>query len=160
VSEHHGVPKEKAAVETFGALKEQYGDWHLAVGHHWQLKKWTQDSGGSQKKLAITHRQMTPPPRHSCTASGPRQGQCCKRNLERADVQEEALGTSGMQQRHMELGRKWAIMSGKQQDFQGDPRIGNCKENNRIFHQDSKKSVRTLWRGPPSQKRKKRLRRV
>jgi hypothetical protein len=26
VSEHHGVPKEKAAVETFGALKEQYGD--------------------------------------------------------------------------------------------------------------------------------------
>jgi hypothetical protein len=32
-AEHEEVPKEEAAVETFGALKEQYGDWHLVIGH-------------------------------------------------------------------------------------------------------------------------------
>jgi hypothetical protein len=26
------VPKEEGTAETLGALKEQYGDWHLAVG--------------------------------------------------------------------------------------------------------------------------------
>jgi hypothetical protein len=41
-AEHEEVPKEEATVETFGALKEQYGDWHIAVGHHQKLQKWTQ----------------------------------------------------------------------------------------------------------------------
>jgi hypothetical protein len=31
-AEHEEVPKGEAAVETFGALKEQYGDWQIAVG--------------------------------------------------------------------------------------------------------------------------------
>jgi DNA repair exonuclease SbcCD ATPase subunit len=33
-AEHEEVPKKKDAVETFGALKERYGDWHLAVRCH------------------------------------------------------------------------------------------------------------------------------
>jgi hypothetical protein len=33
-AEHEEVPKEEAIVETFGALKERYGDQHQAVGHH------------------------------------------------------------------------------------------------------------------------------
>ncbi|PNF23401.1 Cytochrome P450 9e2 [Cryptotermes secundus] len=41
-SEHQNFPKEEAAVETVGALEDRYGDWHLIVGHHRQLKKWTQ----------------------------------------------------------------------------------------------------------------------
>jgi hypothetical protein len=33
VVEHQEVPKEEATVETVVALEDQYGDWHLAVGH-------------------------------------------------------------------------------------------------------------------------------
>jgi hypothetical protein len=41
VVEHQEVPKEEAAVKTVRAQKEQYGNQHLAVWHHQQLKKWT-----------------------------------------------------------------------------------------------------------------------
>jgi hypothetical protein len=44
---HEVVPKEKAAIKTVRALKEQYGDQYLAVKHCQQLKKRTQGSGGS-----------------------------------------------------------------------------------------------------------------
>jgi hypothetical protein len=40
-SEHHEVPEEEAMVETIGALEDQYGDRHLAVGHCRQSKKQT-----------------------------------------------------------------------------------------------------------------------
>jgi hypothetical protein len=50
---------EEAAVKTFGALKEQYEDWHLAVRRQGQLKRWTQGNSGSQKKLATGCRRMT-----------------------------------------------------------------------------------------------------
>jgi hypothetical protein len=30
--EHEEVPKEEVTVETLGALKKRYGDWHLVVG--------------------------------------------------------------------------------------------------------------------------------
>jgi hypothetical protein len=36
--EHEKVPKEEAAVETFGTKKEWYRDWHLAVGRFRQPK--------------------------------------------------------------------------------------------------------------------------
>jgi hypothetical protein len=36
---HEEVPKEEAAVETVRALRERYGDQHIALGHHQQLKK-------------------------------------------------------------------------------------------------------------------------
>jgi hypothetical protein len=52
IAEHQEVPKEVAAVETIGALKDQYGDRHLAIGRRQQLKKRTQGNGGSQKKSA------------------------------------------------------------------------------------------------------------
>jgi multidrug resistance efflux pump len=52
-TEHEEVPKEEAVLETFGALKEWYGDWHLAVRRRSQLKKQTQGNGGSWKKLAV-----------------------------------------------------------------------------------------------------------
>jgi hypothetical protein len=32
VAKHQEVPNEEAEVETVGALKDRYGDWHLAVG--------------------------------------------------------------------------------------------------------------------------------
>jgi hypothetical protein len=59
VTEHEVVPKEEAAVKPFRALKKQHGDWHLAIRHRDQTKKWTQGNGGSQKKLAAVHRGMT-----------------------------------------------------------------------------------------------------
>jgi hypothetical protein len=58
-SKHQESPKEEATVETFKALKERYGDRHLAVGHHRKLKKRIQGDGGSQKKLTTTRKQMT-----------------------------------------------------------------------------------------------------
>jgi hypothetical protein len=47
VAVHGEVLKEEASVGTVRALKEQYGDRHLAVGRLRQLKKRTQNDGGS-----------------------------------------------------------------------------------------------------------------
>lgn len=38
-AEQQHTPMEEAEVENIGALVDQYGDWHLAPGHHWQPKK-------------------------------------------------------------------------------------------------------------------------
>jgi hypothetical protein len=46
---HEEVPKEEAAVETIGALKKRYGDWHLAVGCRRQPTKRTQGDSGSRQ---------------------------------------------------------------------------------------------------------------
>jgi hypothetical protein len=67
---HEEVPREERTVR---ALKKRYGDKHLAVGYHQQLKKWTQGDGGSRKKLAATCRGMT---RHAIPA--PRKGHGCQ----------------------------------------------------------------------------------
>jgi hypothetical protein len=37
-AEHEEVPKEEAAVETFGVLKEQYRDQHLSIRRRDQQK--------------------------------------------------------------------------------------------------------------------------
>jgi hypothetical protein len=59
VAEHQEVHTEEAVVETIEALQDQDGEWHLAVGHHRQLKKWAQSDGESWQKLATVCRQMT-----------------------------------------------------------------------------------------------------
>jgi hypothetical protein len=59
IAVHQKVPYGEAKVETVRAQEDRYGDWHLAVGRHRQQKKWTQGYGGSRKKLAATHQQMT-----------------------------------------------------------------------------------------------------
>jgi hypothetical protein len=48
-SDHQEVPKEEIAMETNGALEDRYGDRHLVIECHQQLKKQTQGDGGSQK---------------------------------------------------------------------------------------------------------------
>jgi hypothetical protein len=53
---HQEVPKEEAAVKTVRALKEHYGDQHLAIGHCRQLQKWTQGDGGSRTKPEVCTR--------------------------------------------------------------------------------------------------------
>jgi hypothetical protein len=53
-AEHDEVPKEEAAVETFGASKKRHRDRHLAIRCRSQPKKRTQGNGGSWKKLATT----------------------------------------------------------------------------------------------------------
>jgi hypothetical protein len=58
------VPKEEATEETFGPMKEWYGDRQLAVGHHRKLKKQTQGDCESQKKLVTTCNHMIIPARH------------------------------------------------------------------------------------------------
>jgi hypothetical protein len=59
IAVHENVPKEEAAVESFGALKERYGDRHPAVGRRRQPKKRTQDDGGSRQKLAAARGRLT-----------------------------------------------------------------------------------------------------
>jgi hypothetical protein len=39
IVENQELSKEEAIVETFGALKEPYGDWHLAIGCHQQAQE-------------------------------------------------------------------------------------------------------------------------
>jgi hypothetical protein len=56
---HPEVPNEETEVETVRALEDRYGKWHLAVQRQRQMKKQTQDDGGSRKKLAAACRQMT-----------------------------------------------------------------------------------------------------
>jgi hypothetical protein len=46
-------------VEAFRALKKWHGDWHLPIRWRSQPKKWTQGNGGSQQKLAASHKRMT-----------------------------------------------------------------------------------------------------
>jgi hypothetical protein len=58
-STHQEVPKEEAAVETFGALKERYRDRHLAVGSRRKPKKQTPEEVG--RRL-----QSDDQPRHFC----------------------------------------------------------------------------------------------
>jgi hypothetical protein len=69
---HQEVPKEEAAVEIIGAMKDWLGDRHLAVGHHRQLKKRTRGDGGSRQKLAAAQGRLT---RHAAPA--PRKGHGC-----------------------------------------------------------------------------------
>jgi seryl-tRNA synthetase len=59
VAVHEEVPEEEATMETFGALKKWHEDRCLALGRCQKLKKGTQDSGGSWKKLAAACRRMT-----------------------------------------------------------------------------------------------------
>jgi hypothetical protein len=59
VAVHEEVPEEDAAVKTFGALKKQHGDWHLAVRCCRNPNKQTQGNGGTRKKLAAACRGMT-----------------------------------------------------------------------------------------------------
>jgi hypothetical protein len=43
---HEEVPKEEARLQTFGVLKEQQRDQHLAITHNSQPKKRMQGNGG------------------------------------------------------------------------------------------------------------------
>jgi hypothetical protein len=108
------VPKEGAILKTVRALKKQYGDLCLPIGHHWQLQNWTQGDGGSWKKLAPICRRMT------CGAGVAwykgrsmqsyrtdgwtdmmeklDQGQDCTKNPKRMNVWEETWGRTGRHQ--------------------------------------------------------------
>jgi hypothetical protein len=50
---HEVIPEEKAAVKTVRPLKEQYGDWYLAVKHRQQPKKQTQGSNWDNNRRAV-----------------------------------------------------------------------------------------------------------
>jgi hypothetical protein len=56
---HEEVPKKEATVNPIRTLKKRHADRHLPIGRLGQPKKWTQDNGGSQKKLAATCRGTT-----------------------------------------------------------------------------------------------------
>jgi hypothetical protein len=58
-AEHQDVPNEETMAETTGALEDQFGEWHLAIGRCQQLKKWIQGDGGSRQKLATSCRWFT-----------------------------------------------------------------------------------------------------
>jgi hypothetical protein len=51
--------KRPAALESFGEVRERYGDRHLAAGRGRQPRKRTQGNGESGKKLTAARRQMT-----------------------------------------------------------------------------------------------------
>jgi hypothetical protein len=129
-SEHQEVPKEEAALDTIGVMKERYRDRHLAVRRSGQPKKLTQGNGGSRKKLAAACRGMT---RHAGVArrngrghTGLKveqrrrkiadHGQCLKGNLEKTDVREETSGETGRHQWTKEPRLKKAATSEEGED--------------------------------------------
>jgi hypothetical protein len=75
-------------------------------------------------------------------SSGTRQGQCCKRNLNRMGVREETSGATGIQQWNKGLILKGAATSRKRediwQDLQEGSRAVDHEANSRAFSQDSK----------------------
>jgi hypothetical protein len=56
VVERQEIQNEEAAVGTFRALEDRYGDRHVAVGRTLQQKKRTQGNGKFRKKLAAVRR--------------------------------------------------------------------------------------------------------
>lgn len=73
-AEQEEFPQEEAAVETFRALEEGYGDQHLAIRCLSQSKKQTQDSSRSRKNLHTGQGQLTSHAIHAWY-----KGQCCHR---------------------------------------------------------------------------------
>jgi hypothetical protein len=64
VAMYEEVPKEEATVKTARALKERYGNQHVALGHGLQLKKRAQ--GEPRRKLATACRGVTCHARAAC----------------------------------------------------------------------------------------------
>jgi hypothetical protein len=117
-------------VKSIRALKKQYGNRNLAVGHCWQLQKWTRAMLGPGKGWLLSA--------EGCLAvqewhgirdaviqgwwlNGDddgigRAGTVLQGNLNWMDVGEETLGATGMQQLHKEPRPKRAITSGKQEN--------------------------------------------
>jgi hypothetical protein len=56
---HEEIPKQEAAVKSFGALKKRHLDRYLIVGRRGKSKERAQVIGGSQKKLAAVRRGTT-----------------------------------------------------------------------------------------------------
>jgi hypothetical protein len=102
VEENQEAHNEEAAVDTIRTQEDRYGDRHLAVGHRWQPKKWTQGGGGSQQKMTVASRGMT---FHAIQAL--HKGHCCQgqgytKYLERTDGRQDMMEGLGMQQWHKE----------------------------------------------------------
>jgi hypothetical protein len=97
---HEEVPKEDAAMKTFGALKKRHGDRHLVGRRRGQPKKRTQGDGGSRKQLAAACRGMArraiPATRKGHGHQGPG-----KDNVVQGP-RKETSGQTGMQQRYKE----------------------------------------------------------
>jgi hypothetical protein len=47
----HGDPKGGTYEETIRALEDRFGEQHLVIGYHNQLKIWTQDDGDPCRSL-------------------------------------------------------------------------------------------------------------
>jgi hypothetical protein len=90
-SEQQEVPKEDAAVGTFGTVNKHHGDRHLAIGRHGQPKKRTQGNGGFQKKLPTAYRRMNLRAIPVWCKGHSRQGPC-RDSVERGDPKGRTLG--------------------------------------------------------------------
>jgi hypothetical protein len=55
----HGVHKGVTYEEIVGATDDQFGDQHLAIGYHSQLKTKTQDKGEPLQEFATTVEELT-----------------------------------------------------------------------------------------------------
>jgi hypothetical protein len=182
----HEVPKEDAIGETFGALKEWFRDRHLAVMRCSQLKKWTQGNGGSWKKLATTCRGMTRCAIPAWRTGHYHQGQgkdkavprthkgqtSRKRHWEKLKGIIRIRNQGSRQQLHLKKERTTGNgITG--QSRRQEPHLGSRTTPNQTFRKTAeqeiakqivrtstrlqKMSVRTLGRGPPPPKRKKKL---
>jgi hypothetical protein len=115
-SEHQEVPKEEAALDTVGVMKERCRDRHLAVRRSGQPKKLTQGNGGSRKKLAAACRRngrRTVEQRRQKIAD---RGHCLKGNLEKTDLREETSGDTGRHQWNKEPRLKKHLTSEEGED--------------------------------------------
>jgi hypothetical protein len=146
-------------VKTVRALKKRYGDWHLAIGRHWQLKKWNQGNGGSQKKLTTTCRGMirgaTPAsckgrghqgPGRDNVARGISKGQTFRKRR-RAQLEcSNIIRRQGLKER-LYLGSRRTLSK----TFKHIVELEIAKQRVRTSIRLPKMSVRTSWKGWPLQ---------
>jgi hypothetical protein len=165
VAEQQDIPKEETAVETIGALKDQYMDRHLSVRRRRQYSKQTQGHGESRQKLAAARirmaRRAVPAPRKGHGHQGPGKDSVAKGTPKG--------GTFGKRRR----ARPECNNGIRKRDLNQQLRLGSKGNINETFRQtlsleivkrtvESSVRIRkmsdwTLWRSWPSPKRKKRL---
>jgi hypothetical protein len=140
------APKEEAAVETFGALKERHG--RPASRRTAQPATDETDPGQWWVPEEVGRRlQRDDPPCHSCTAQGilfpgRRQGQ------ERMDIREEASSETERHQWNKGPRFKEGTTSEEGEDIREElrenHRAGDREANSRVFCQDSKNECQNI----------------
>jgi hypothetical protein len=138
-------------------MKKLHRGWHVVAGRCRKPKEWTLCNGGSRKKLAATHREMT-----CCAKVARRKGHRHKGQNKDGVLQKEPRKDAWM--RRDAGGAQNAKNGIKNQRPRRELCLGSERTSSRIYRkalvleiEKQEMSIRILWRDRPPPKQKKRL---